>query len=39
MVKRRGKEVHREAKSRMVDGKGGECSGGEAGSMDGDRRH
>ena len=38
MVDRRGKELHREAKPRMVDGRGGTASGGETGSMEDDRR-
>ena len=38
VVDRRGKELHREAKPRMVDGRGGTASGGETGSMEDDRR-
>ena len=39
MAERRGKEVHEMQKPMMVAGRGGEGSGGEAGSMDDDRRH
>ena len=37
MVERRGKEVHRGADTKEVDGRGGEGSGGEVGSMEDDR--
>ena len=41
MVERRGGggEYNEKQKPRMVDGRGGEGSGGEAGSMEDDKRH
>ena len=39
MVERRGKVVHREEETKDDGRGGGEGSGGEAGSMEDDRRH
>ena len=39
VVERRGRRYSEKQKPRMVDGRGGEGSGGEAGSMEDDRMH